>query len=300
MPRSRGAFPFADGAARKGYTGKRYPFRFLASIILMRLPIIAIAAVGLVLSAGSASAQEILPVPPAVAPILDAAVSEKPLLKERVKGAQDQFLQHQAQVRERAAELKDNASARVESIRANVLERRETVKETVAELQNTDPSERGALMRAKSEERRLLLTEKRASFASTTQERREALLEKRGEITAARFENAIRLMNAMVLRLSGIADRIDVRIGALSLEGTDTSAAEEALEDARASITEAESAVNALSESIVEALASETPRESLEATRTDATKTKEAIRAAHAALMSAAAALPREIVEPGT
>jgi len=267
----------------------------------MKLSLVAALAFGLMLSVGTVSAEEILPGTDALIPALNVPdETDKPPLKERLKGAQDQFLQHQAQVKERATEFKNNAATRVESIRADVLERREAVKENVRELQNTTPQERGALMRANMEERKLLLAEKRAAFASTTAERREAVIEKRGELTAARFDHAIQLMNAMVLRLSGLADRIDARISVLAADGTDTSAAETALAEARASIDDAEVAVNALSEALANALASEAPREKLLETRALAATAKEAIRTAHTALTDAAAVLPHSIKEPGT
>lgn len=226
--------------------------------------------------------------------------AENPAFRERVKGAQDQFLQHQAQVRERATEMKDNAAARVEAIRTNVLERRETAREGVAELQGTDPEDRGALMRARMEERKALLTEKRAAFASSTAERRALFAEKRSELTAERFDHAVRLMNAMVLRLSGLADRIEARIGALRADGIETDAAERALNAARDSVADAEASVSELADAIAAALASETPRESLAESRTLAARTKEAIRAAYGALKAAAAALPRTSSESGT
>ena len=265
----------------------------------MRLLSIAALAFAFLLSAGTLAAQENLL--DTDIPVLEPApVTEKPLLRERIKGAQDQFLQHQAQVKERATELKDNAATRVEIIRANVLERREAVKENVAELQATNPDDRGALMRARIEERKALLMEKRATLASTTEERRELIAQKRSELTAERFDHAIRLMNAMVLRLSGIADRIEARIGALAADGADVSATETALEAARDSIAAAEASVGKLADAIALALASETPRESLAESRILAASTKEAIRAAHEALKAAAAALPRPVAESGT
>lgn len=264
----------------------------------MRLTLVAALALGLVLSVGTVSAEEVLP--DTAVPVLHMVEEvEKPLLKERIKGAQDQFLQHQAQVKERTTEFKQEAAARVESIRTNTLEHREVVKENVRELQDTPPKERGALMRTLIEERKMLLAEKRAAFASTTAEWRASLIEKRGEVTAARFDYAIQLMNAMVLRLTGLADRIDARISITAASGTDTSAAATALNSARESIADAEAAVDTLSSALADALSSEAPREALRETRGHAAAAKEAIRAAHTALTNAAVLLPRVALEPG-
>ncbi len=238
---------------------------------------------------------------PAPVPAPERMKNEKAAeFKEKLRGAQDQFLQHQDQVKARTDAFKKDAALRVETIKTKSLQRREQVAEKVSgrrALVGATLEERQALIRTHMEERKAMLVEKRARFASTTAERKEKLDEKLTEKAADRYDHAMQLMNAMLLRLSGIADRIDARIDVLAGAGVDVSAAETALSDARSGITTAETAVAVLAESIAEALISETPRESLQATRSLAEEAKAAIRAAHESLRAAVKALPR--VEAG-
>lgn len=262
----------------------------------MRISILALLFLGLIITAGSAHAQN--PVPSVEAST--TPLQEKPLLKQRFKGAQDQFLQHQNQVKTRVSEFKGTVPVEVEGIKAGLMERREAMKNMVSErraLQSMEPEERKEAVQTHIEERKAFLMEKRVAFASSTEERREKFSAKLGEQAIASFNHAVQLLNAMVLRLSGIADRIDARIDVLAADGIDVAAAEVALTTARTEIDEAEAAIVSLSDAISDALASETPRESFQATRALAGSAKAAIRSAHEALRSAAQALPRPSAE---
>lgn len=258
----------------------------------MRIPILLLLFLGLIVTTGSAHAQSILSDVPAV----PSEGSQKPPLKERLRGAQDQFLQHQNQVKERVSEFKDTAATRVQDIKTESMERREAVNNTVSErrIENKENAlEQRTLRETRFEERKVQLMEKRTALASSTEERRERFAAKIGEQAASRFDHAVQLLNAMILRLSGIADRIDTRIDTLAADGVEVSRAEEELAKARAEIDEAEAAVTSLSDALSDALASETPRESLQATRTLAESAKIAIRSAHEALRNAAGVLPK-------
>lgn len=259
---------------------------------------------GLVVTAGSVHAQDAVP-ETNIVPSVDTSTTQpqdNPPPKERFRGAQDQFLQHQNQVKARVSELKDTVPTRVEGIKAGLMERREAMKDMASErraLQDMNPEERKEAIQTHIEERKALLMEKRAAFASSTEERRAKFSAKVGEQAIASFNHAVQLLNAMTVRLSGIADRIDARIDVLAADGIDVAAAEDALASARTEIDEAEAAITLLSEAISDALASETPRESFEATRALAQNAKLAVRAAHEALRSAAQALPRPNVDAG-
>ncbi|MDP2816349.1 MAG: hypothetical protein Q8O19_06695 [Rectinemataceae bacterium] len=271
----------------------------------MKISIISLLFLGLIVSTGSAHAQDIVPGTTTV-PSVDTPTrsqQERPPLKERLRGAQDQFLQHQNQVKSRVSEFKDTVPARIEGIKAGAMERREVLKGMVSErraLQGMKPEERKEAVQAHIEERKTFLMEKRSAFASSTEEHREKFSAKHGERAVASFNHAVQLMNAMILRLSGIADRIDARVDVLAAEGVDVASAESALATARTKIDEAEAAVVSLSEALSVALASETPRESFHATRALAQTAKAAIRSAHEALRSAVQALPKPNTETGT
>lgn len=264
----------------------------------MRISILALLFLGLISTAGSVHAQ--IPVPS-----LEASTTpsqQNPRLKERFKGAQDQFLQHQDQVKVRVSEFKDVVPTNVEAIKAEIMKRREAMRDMVSErraLQDMNPEERKEAVQTHMEERRAFLMEKRAAFASSTEERRGKFAAKLGEQAVASFNNAVQLLNAMVLRLSGIADRIDARIDVLAADGVDVVNAENALATARTEIDEAEASILSLSDAISDALASETPRESFQATRALAQSAKVAIRSAHEALRTATQALPRPSVGAG-
>lgn len=264
----------------------------------MRTLTISLILVGLLFAAGTANAESLAP-----------DTEKNSLPKEPLKGAHDQFLQYKDRLKERATDLKDTAATRVQEIKTNVTERREVVKDAILikdkvlerkEFQSMMPEERMEAVRAHLEERKESFLEKRAAFASTTMERREKVAAKVTEVVTAHFEHATNLLNAMVLRLSGIADRIDARIDALAAEDIDTANAENALVLARTQIDEAEASITELSDAVADALVSETPRESLQATRTLAEEAKAAIRSAHEALKKAAAALPRPALEPAS
>lgn len=161
------------------------------------------------------------------------------------------------------------------------------------ELMHQGPEARKAFNAENFEERRAILMEKRAQLASSTKERKEMLKEKLSENTGRHFDRIISLLNAMVLRLTGLADRIGARIDVLAAAGGDTEAAEAALGSARTKIAAAEDAVEAFSDAITEALASENRKEALMNVRPAGQAAKEALRAAHEALRSAHQALPR-------
>lgn len=146
--------------------------------------------------------------------------------------------------------------------------------------------ERASTTLSTPEARREAFMEKRAQLASSTEARREAFAARVGERATERFSHAASLMDAMIVRLSGIADRIEARIANLP-ETSDITGAEEALADARTAIGTAESSSEALKSAVAEALSSETPRESLAALRPQAESVKADIKNAHAALVAA-------------
>jgi len=256
--------------------------------------------------AATANAVDVLTNSETVAPPMNTQRTAP--VKEQIRGAPEQFLQHQAALKGRAPAGKDVSVMRVQNASSTVLEQKKVFKENVLErrsvapqrnaLQDMKPEQRIEAVRVHAEERKAQLMEKRATLASTTQERRERIVEKHGERTSANFEQAVRLLNAMVVRLTGLADRIDARIDEVSGAGGDARAAESALASARIVIANTEASVGDLADAISAALTSDTPRESLQSTRALADAAKASIRGAHEALKEAAQALPRSTSEP--
>ncbi|MBY0110875.1 hypothetical protein K2Y00_02640 [Patescibacteria group bacterium] len=136
------------------------------------------------------------------------------------------------------------------------------------------------------------IAERRAQFASTTALRRAELTENVKERVLMRTEHVARLLDAMIARLETLSDRIEARIAFLEERNADTEAAKTELAEADAAIAKAASAVDEVKEGLEEALDSETPREALQAVKPLGDAAKEAIRAAHTALIEAVRALP--------
>ncbi|MCI0597515.1 hypothetical protein L0Y34_00340 [Candidatus Parcubacteria bacterium] len=137
------------------------------------------------------------------------------------------------------------------------------------------------------------LADRRAHFASTSALRRANLTDAIKERIIDRANHAARLLDAMLERLKGLADRIEARINELADAGEDVSAARAALGEADDALAETERAIEAVKDAMHTALDSDTPREKLQAVKTLAQTAKEALRAAHQALMEAVRELPK-------
>lgn len=135
--------------------------------------------------------------------------------------------------------------------------------------------------------------ERREHFASTTALKRAEFTEDMKVRILEHAEHAAELLDAMLGRLAGIAERIAERIERLSEEGVDTTLAEAELAEAYDAIEAAQAAVEATKTQIAGALESDTPREMIPAAKTAGDAAKAALRAAHQALQEAAQALPK-------
>ena len=184
-------------------------------------------------------------------------------------------LEHRDALKERAEEHRENLKTRTEEHRAEV---RENIEERRDEIKSN-------------------IEERRAEFASSTALRKAELQDAAKEHILQRAEHFIRLLNAMLLRFEGFADRIEARIAVLTEEGLDTSEAEAKLAEARTALEEAGDTVSSVETALGEALDSETPREALERVKGLLTEAKQALRAAHEALREALQALPARDTE---
>lgn len=242
---------------------------------------------------------------------INRAEEVKENLEERGKLFQEQmglpagmtrpeFLENQPQIRERildhASTTRDAILERREAFReqasttlGNMLERRQDLRERIMERASTTP---GALL-----PRREFLKdewqEKRARFSSTTEAWKAAWTEEKKQNVAARAEHAANLLDTMLGRLAGIADRIEARIAELSAEGVDVANAEAALEEADAAIADAETAIAAAKAALGTALESEDPQTQAAETKSLMDAAKEALRIAHEALRAVAGTLPK-------
>ena len=190
-----------------------------------------------------------------------------------------------ANIMERREMFREHASTTL----GNMLEHREDLRARIMERASTTP---GGLL-----ERRAFLKEEwkeaRARFASTTGEWRATWTEEKKQNVAARAEHAANLLDTMLARLAGIADRIEERIASLSTEGVDVSGAEAALEEADAALSDAETAIAAAKAALGAALESEDPQTQAAETKALMETAKEALRVAHEALRAVAEALPK-------
>lgn len=146
------------------------------------------------------------------------------------------------------------------------------------------------------------MRDKLADRASTTrenvQERRdemkEKMQEKRSEILKRHATNMVRHMRAAIGRISKLADRMDSRIAKMKERGVDTSKPEANIAIARTKITEASAAVKLAEDAIAGAViaadanaSSTVSADPGKAVREALNKAKEAIFAAHKALVEA-------------
>ncbi len=196
----------------------------------------------------------------------------------------------------------------------NKEERRSLFEENKGErrtlIGSSTPAERRALFSENSKERRALFLEnsgerhdlikqeweeRRARFASSTDMWKSRFASSTKERIANRADHVADLLDAMLVRLHGISDRIATRIEELSAAGEDTSEAEAALEDADDALALAEDAVEAVKAAMGTALASETPKEEAKETVKPLIEaSKKALRVAHEELIGAVRTLPHK------
>lgn len=196
------------------------------------------------------------------------------------------FLENQAERKEFRQEIGS-------STKRAIMERREgfasTTKALVMERRAIFASSTAAKileMREKKEERR-------EHFASTSALRKAEFTEEMKQRVLQNAEHAAELLDAMLGRLAGIAERISARIEQLSGEGVEVALAEAELAEAYDAIDDAELAIEAVKAGIADALASEEPREMMAEAKALGDTAKEALRTAHMALQEAAGALPK-------
>lgn len=239
------------------------------------------------------------------------------LMQER----KDLFLENQAERKEFRQEVGSTT-------RAALMERREllplgpissSTREAILEKREMFPNLIGSTTRGIMLERRDAflgeLVDRREAFASSTAAKILDMRENKGErmehfasstaLTKGEFsdemkarilaqaEHAAELLDAMLGRLAGIAERIAGRIEELAAAGVDTVTAEAQLAEAYDAISAAEAAVADVKTKVGDALESDTPQEMLRAAKAAGDAAKEALRAAHEALKEAALALPK-------
>lgn len=143
---------------------------------------------------------------------------------------------------------------------------------------------------AEMEERRAEMEERRSQIQVTLSERVQARIEN--------FANGLfRALDAGVLRLENIAERIDSRIEKLEDDGMDMSTQAELLLDAEVEIEEAEAEIAEARVELEVMLSSDTPREALEDVRVALSEAKQALREAKQALVETVQSIKRAISE---
>ena len=139
--------------------------------------------------------------------------------------------------------------------------------------------------RARLEARQMEMEERRAEM----EERRsqiQVMLDERVQARIENFANGLfRALDAGVLRLENIAERIDSRIEKLEDDGMDMDAQTELLLGAEIQIDEAEAEIAEARVELEVMLSSDTPREALEDVRTALSEAKQALREAKQALV---------------
>lgn len=138
------------------------------------------------------------------------------------------------------------------------------------------------------EEVRAKVEEKRGEIKENWEERKEELKENAKNRIDAYIARLIDRINAAIDRLSKLAERIEERIAILESEGVDTSDAQALVDAAREHLKAAEEYLTDVSTLTADALASDTPRESISIV-------KEAIRAAAEEVREARADLKEAI-----
>ncbi len=198
------------------------------------------------------------------------------------------FYQHAI---ERAEKAKDGLEERDGIFRENFLENHEGIRDRIRDHASTT---KGNILERR-EEWKLRWEARHEKFGSTTGEWKARFSDEMKGRIANRADHAANVLARVLERLAGLADRIQSRIDELSAGGGDVSEAEAALVEADAVIAEAEEAVQALTDAMATALASENPQESIVGITTLREAAKQALRAAHEALKAAAQALPQSV-----
>ncbi len=150
---------------------------------------------------------------------------------------------------------------------------------------NAELEAKRAQMDAEREARRKEAEERRAEVRTAVQENR---LELRRDVVERKLANTVRVMSATVERLESIANRIASRIEKFKARGANTSESERYLAAARANLSDAGVAIEALASA---ELSDETIRENFERIRALAANVREHLRSAHTNLMMAARSL---------
>jgi hypothetical protein len=143
---------------------------------------------------------------------------------------------------------------------------------------------------AEMEERRAEMEERRSQI--------QVMLSERVQVRIENFANGLfRALDAGVLRLENIAERIDSRIEKLEDDGMDMSAQAELLLNAEVEIDEAETEIAEARVELEAMLSSDTPREALENVRTALSEAKQALREARQALIETVQSIKRAMGE---
>lgn len=198
----------------------------------------------------------------------------------------DLFLENQAQRKEFRQEIGS-------STKQAIMERREGFASTTKALVMERRAIFASSTSAKILEMRENKEERREHFASTSALRKAEFTEEMKGRVLLHAEHAAELLDAMLGRLAGIAERINARIEQLSAEGVEVAFAEAELAEAYDAIDDAELAIEAVKAGIASALESETPREMMAEAKALGDTAKQALRTAHEALREAAQALPK-------
>ncbi|OGZ08610.1 MAG: hypothetical protein A2942_00115 [Candidatus Lloydbacteria bacterium RIFCSPLOWO2_01_FULL_50_20] len=136
------------------------------------------------------------------------------------------------------------------------------------------------------------------TVAPRLEEARQKLVEKRGELLKRFAELMVKRMTAAIDRLTKLADRLDSRIAKEKARGVNTSAAEAnialartKLADARAAVADAKAAILAIIDPLDDSLSNTKPGDAGKLVREELRKAKDAVFAAHKALVQAIVSL---------
>ncbi len=151
-------------------------------------------------------------------------------------------------------------------------------------------------------EREAIRTERQATMASSSEERQAAMEERRAMLSERAQERITNLaanisnrMDAAVLRLTQIIDRLTERAYELNARGVDTDAAEGHLADAQTAVDAAAALIADIDEQVAAMTGSESPKEDWAAVRTTFESTKAELMKARDALRAAVAALKEAV-----
>lgn len=140
---------------------------------------------------------------------------------------------------------------------------------TTPEAEDTPTIRENAAIRQENrEEIREQIDERRAEIQENMTERRAALQEQVQKRIINLAANLSNRLDAVTSRLNNIADRIESRIEKLNERNIDTTAAAAELENARAAIDAAVSALSDIDDLVNDAVSSENPREAWQDVKT--------------------------------